>query len=350
MIMRLQRIILITIIFLATTLVTTQGATSSAARKSTVTSVSKSKKHSTKKHKSKKRSKKKKHNVNKKTSSEATKKDENVNVSKQSQTPPVYEVVTEEESEDTFGEDIDIDFDVPSEELYGFSWTSEFLNPYKIKINDLPDSTWIDCRGFVFPVVKSAAANNHVTSNFGARRRRYHYGTDIGLKVGDSVVSSFAGTVRIVEYEARGYGHYIVIRHNNGLETLYAHLSKPLVRVNQEVTAGQLIGLGGSTGRSTGPHLHFEFRFLGNAFNTGKIIDYSTERCFSDSYCITKSETFRHKADVERFNQMKYHRVRQGETLSYIAKRYGTTVKRICRLNHISRTTVIRPGRSIRYR
>ncbi|MFC2425233.1 MAG: peptidoglycan DD-metalloendopeptidase family protein [Bacteroidota bacterium] len=348
MIMRLQRIILITIIFLATTLVTTQGATSSAARKSTVTSVSKSKKHSTKKHKSKKRSKKKKNNNKKKTSSEAIKKDENV--SKQSQTPPVYEVVPEDESEDTFGEDIDIDFDVPSDELYGFSWTSEFLNPYKIKINDLPDSTWIDCRGFVFPVVKSTAANNHVTSGFGARRRRYHYGTDIGLKVGDSVVSSFAGTVRIVEYEARGYGHYIVIRHNNGLETLYAHLSKPLVKVNQEVTAGQLIGLGGSTGRSTGPHLHFEFRFLGNAFNTGKIIDYSTERCFADSYCITKNETFRHKADVERFNQMKYHRVRQGETLSYIAKRYGTTVKRICRLNHISRTTVIRPGRSIRYR
>ena len=348
MIMRLQRIILITIIFLATTLVTTQGATSSAARKSTVTSVSKSKKHSTKKHKSKKRSKKKKNNNKKKTSSEAIKKDENV--SKQSQTPPVYEVVPEDESEDTFGEDIDIDFNVPSDELYGFSWTSEFLNPYKIKINDLPDSTWIDCRGFVFPVVKSTAANNHVTSGFGARRRRYHYGTDIGLKVGDSVVSSFAGTVRIVEYEARGYGHYIVIRHNNGLETLYAHLSKPLVKVNQEVTAGQLIGLGGSTGRSTGPHLHFEFRFLGNAFNTGKIIDYSTERCFADSYCITKNETFRHKADVERFNQMKYHRVRQGETLSYIAKRYGTTVKRICRLNHISRTTVIRPGRSIRYR
>lgn len=348
MIMRLQRIILITIIFLATTLVTTQGATSSAARKSTVTSVSKSKKHSTKKHKSKKRSKKKKNNNKKKTSSEAIKKDENV--SKQSQTPPVYEVVPEDESEDTFGEDIDINFDVPSDELYGFSWTSEFLNPYKIKINDLPDSTWIDCRGFVFPVVKSTAANNHVTSGFGARRRRYHYGTDIGLKVGDSVVSSFAGTVRIVEYEARGYGHYIVIRHNNGLETLYAHLSKPLVKVNQEVTAGQLIGLGGSTGRSTGPHLHFEFRFLGNAFNTGKIIDYSTERCFADSYCITKNETFRHKADVERFNQMKYHRVRQGETLSYIAKRYGTTVKRICRLNHISRTTVIRPGRSIRYR
>jgi peptidase, M23/M37 family len=348
MIMRLQRIILITIIFLATTLVTTQGATSSAARKSTVTSVSKSKKHSTKKHKSKKRRKKKKNNNKKKTSSEVIKKDENV--SKQSQTPPVYEVVPEDESEDTFGEDIDIDFDVPSDELYGFSWTSEFLNPYKIKINDLPDSTWIDCRGFVFPVIKSAAANNHVTSGFGARRRRYHYGTDIGLKVGDSVVSSFAGTVRIVEYEARGYGHYIVIRHNNGLETLYAHLSKPLVKVNQEVTAGQLIGLGGSTGRSTGPHLHFEFRFLGNAFNTGKIIDYSTERCFADSYCITKNETFRHKADVERFNQMKYHRVRQGETLSYIAKRYGTTVKRICRLNHISRTTVIRPGRSIRYR
>lgn len=253
-----------------------------------------------------------------------------------------------EESSDEFGEDVDADFEVPSDELYGFSWTSEYLNPYKIKIDDLPDSTWIDCTGFVFPVAKST--EKKITSDFGARRRRYHYGTDIGLKVGDTIVAAFDGTVRIVDYEARGYGHYIVIRHKNGLESLYAHLSKPLVTVNQEVAAGELIGLGGNTGRSTGPHLHFEFRFLGNAFNTNKIVDYASEKCFADSYCLTKAETFRHKSDVEKFKQMRYHRVRQGETLSHIAKRYGTTVNKLCKLNHISRTTIIRSGRSIRYR
>ncbi len=253
-----------------------------------------------------------------------------------------------ENSEDEFGEDIDEEFEVPSSDIYGFSWTSESLNPYKIKIEDLPDSTWVDCSGFVFPVVR--ACENKVTSNFGARRRRYHYGTDIGLKVGDTIVSAFDGTVRIVDYEARGFGHYIVVRHNNGLESLYAHLSKPLVKVNQKVSAGELIGLGGNTGRSTGPHLHLEFRFLGNAFNTNKIIDYASESCHAENYCITKNETFRHKADVDKLKQSRYHKVRQGETLSHIAKRYGTTVNNLCRLNHISRTTIIRPGRAIRYR
>ncbi|MBF0976287.1 MAG: M23 family metallopeptidase, partial [Bacteroidetes bacterium] len=102
------------------------------------------------------------------------------------------------------------------------------------------------------------------------RRRRYHYGTDIGLKVGDSIVSVFDGTVRIVSYDAHGYGNYIVVRHNNGLESLYAHLSQTIAVENQKVKAGELIGLGGNTGRSTGPHLHFEFRFLGNPFNTKK--------------------------------------------------------------------------------
>lgn len=253
-----------------------------------------------------------------------------------------------ENSEDEFGEDIDDDFEVPASDIYGLSWTSESLNPYKIKIDDLPDSTWVDCSGFVFPVVRNCS--NKVTSNFGARRHRYHYGTDIGLRVGDTIVSAFDGTVRIVSYEARGFGHYIVVRHNNGLESLYAHLSKPLVKVNQKVRAGELIGLGGNTGRSTGPHLHLEFRFLGNAFNTNKIIDYASESCYADNYCITKNETFRHKADMDKLKQSRYHKVRQGETLSHIAKRYGTTVNNLCKLNHISRTTIIRPGRAIRYR
>jgi murein DD-endopeptidase MepM/ murein hydrolase activator NlpD len=127
-------------------------------------------------------------------------------------------------------------------------------------------------------------------------------------------------------------------------------MSKSLVKINQQVAAGELIGLGGSTGRSSGPHLHFELRFLGNAFNTTKMIDYEHQDCFKDFYYITKKETFKHSSDLKKLQQSKFHRVKQGETLSHIAKRYGTTVSKLCQLNHISRNSIIHPGRSIRYR
>jgi murein DD-endopeptidase MepM/ murein hydrolase activator NlpD len=237
------------------------------------------------------------------------------------------------------------DYDVPSDELYNFSWSSEFLNPYKVSINDLPDSTLVDCSNFVFPVNMS-----RITSPFGPRRNRFHYGTDIGLSIGDTVKAAFDGTVRIVDYEPKGYGNYIVIRHNNGLESVYAHLSKSLVENNQTIKAGEIVGLGGNSGRSTGPHLHFELRFLGNAFNTDKIVDYDNRKSRYETYFITKKETYRHKSDLERLKQLRYHRIKQGDTLSTIARKYGTTTAKLCQLNHLNKNTTLRIGRSIRYR
>jgi len=244
--------------------------------------------------------------------------------------------------------DKDVDYDdfdtlnAPAFDLY-HSWNSERLNPYNVSINDIPD-TEIDLSGFVFPTQSS-----RITSPFGVRRNRFHYGTDIGLSVGDTVVAAFGGTVRIVDYERGGYGNYIVIRHPNGLESLYAHLSKTLISVNQEVTAGTPIGLGGSTGRATGPHLHFELRFLGNAFNTTKIINYDTKTCYSSIYNLGK-DTFSHRSDIEKLKQACYHKVKSGETLSSIARRYGTTVAQLCQLNRIKQNTTLQIGRTIRYR
>ncbi|MDR0830240.1 MAG: peptidoglycan DD-metalloendopeptidase family protein [Prevotellaceae bacterium] len=223
-------------------------------------------------------------------------------------------------------------------------WTSERLNPYRIKIDSLND-TIISCSGFVFPLHTS-----HITSPFGARRSRFHYGTDIGLSTGDTVVAVFDGIVRIADYEGRGYGNYIVIRHPNGLESVYGHLSKKLVDINQEVKAGQVIGLGGSTGRSSGPHLHLELRYKGNAFNSTKLIDYANRVCLYNDYNLTKKETFNHKSELEKLKAAAYHRIRNGETLSSIARRYGTNVAQLCKLNRISKNTVLRVGRSIRYR
>ena len=93
-----------------------------------------------------------------------------------------------------------------------------------------------------------------------------------------------------MKYERRGYGKYVVIRHDNGLETVYGHLSKQLVEENQLVKAGEVIGLGGNTGRSTGSHLHFETRFLGIAINPIYMFDFPKQDIVADTYTFRKAK------------------------------------------------------------
>lgn len=235
--------------------------------------------------------------------------------------------------------------DHPANDLYNSIWTSEKLNPYKICIDSLPDSVNICMADYCAPI-----PFQKITSDFGSRKYRYHYGTDLKLQIGDSVLSSFAGKVRIIDYERKGYGHYVVIRHENGLETVYAHLSKVLVNLDQTVSAGEVIALGGNTGRSTGPHLHYEIRFLGNAMNPAKIIDFDQGHPFQEDYLITRKETFYYQKEVQALAAIKYYRIRSGDNLSRIAARNGTSVKTLCRLNGISPKKILRIGQSIRVR
>ena len=235
--------------------------------------------------------------------------------------------------------DIDNEEDYPSSDLYE-SWQNEKVNPYKISIKDLPDSVLVDLSEYHHPT------KNSVTSVFGPRGRRFHYGIDLRVAIGDDIYSAFNGKVRVTGLDPRGYGRYVVVRHDNGLETLYGHLSQIKVVPNQKVKAGDVIGLGGNTGRSTGPHLHFEFRYLGNAINPSKIIDFENYVPYNDTYLICKKSTFK---DVLAYKAAKYHRVKSGDTLYAIARRYGTTVDRLCKLNNISRNSTLRPKQRIRY-
>jgi len=232
----------------------------------------------------------------------------------------------------------------PAEDIYNNIWTSERVNPYKISIDSLPDSVRINCSNFYVPV------HGMITSEFGPRRYRFHYGVDLRLKVGDSVRSAFSGKVRIIDYEARGYGNYIVIRHNNGLETVYGHLSAVLVLLNQNVKAGQLIAYGGNTGHSTGPHLHFETRYIGNAINPTHIIDFATGHVQNSSFLITKKNTFYYQHEVKVSTLAKYYKVRKHDTLLRIAARNGTNLKSLCKLNGIKPKTHIKPGIRLRIR
>jgi len=186
-------------------------------------------------------------------------------------------------------------------------------------------------------------------SRFGLRTPfRFHFGIDTRLRTGDPVYSVFDGVVRIAR-RSTTYGFFVVVRHLNGLETYYAHLSRLLVEPGQEVKAGELIGLGGNTGRSRGAHLHFEIRYLGAPLNPEDIICFDRRQLKSPVLELS-AHHFRYLEDVRRIQQAQFHTVRRGDTLGAIARRYGTTVGAIARMNGIRTNAVIRPGQRLRVR
>lgn len=190
-----------------------------------------------------------------------------------------------------------------------------------------------------------------ITSNFGWRKRRFHYGIDLQLKTGDTVSTCFDGVVRLTK-RSRSYGYVVVVRHYNGLETLYAHLSKISVQPNQIIKAGDPIGLGGNTGRSFGSHLHWETRYLGVAINPNDIYDFSNHTLRNDTLAISK-HTFSYMTKIrtvkKRLKNVKVYTVKKGDSLSSIAKKNGTSVARLKKLNKIKGNTV-KPKQRIRVR
>lgn len=237
----------------------------------------------------------------------------------------------------------------PALSLYP-NWNNEYVHAYG-KAAIIPDSYTINLTGFCMPT-----PSTRITSPFGPRWRRMHNGLDLKVNVGDTIVAAFDGKIRIVKYERRGYGKYVVIRHDNGLETVYGHLSKQLVEPNQLVKAGEVIGLGGNTGRSTGSHLHFETRFLGIAINPVYMFDFPKQDIVADTYTFRKvrgleragSHDDAELADNQEDAAIKYHKVKSGDTLGRIASKRGVSIDRLCKLNRITRKTTLRIGQVLR--
>lgn len=238
----------------------------------------------------------------------------------------------------------------PAYSLYP-NWSNERVHAYGNTVT-IPDTFRIDMTGFRMPT-----EHTKITSKFGPRRRRMHNGLDIKVYIGDTIRAAFSGKVRMVKYERRGYGKYVVIRHENGLETVYGHLSKQIVDENQYVEAGEPIGLGGNTGRSTGSHLHFETRFLGQAINPALLFDFEKQDIVADSYLFRKGNNRyqRNRTNSKNVNLLassdgtiRYHKVRSGDTLSRIVQKTGTSIDALCKLNHITRRTILSPGQVLR--
>lgn len=234
----------------------------------------------------------------------------------------------------------------PALSLYP-NWSNQYVHAYGKEVI-IPESYTIDLTGFHMPT-----PSTRITSTFGPRWRRMHNGLDLKVNIGDTIVAAFDGKVRIVRYERRGYGKYVVIRHDNGLETIYGHLSKQLVEENQLVKAGEVIGLGGNTGRSTGSHLHFETRFLGIAINPALMFDFPKQDIVADTYTFKKTKGYQraagsHDTQLASDGTIRYHKVKSGDTLSRIAKLRGVSISTLCKLNRITTKTILRPGQVLR--
>lgn len=252
----------------------------------------------------------------------------------------------------------------PSHDLYA-SWDTEAAHPYKFNEAFKTDSVELTLTeegdgGFVVPF------KGGLTSLFGWRKYRPHYGTDIDLETGDQIVAAFDGMVRVAKYY-QGYGNCVIIRHKNGLETVYAHMSKILVESGQVLSAGSLVGLGGNTGHSFGSHLHFEIRYLGQALDTQDFIDFEKGELKSNCFTLRKCDVenkydlrslhSRHKHDVGMARGTyksgsvkggRIYKIKAGDSLGKIAQRNHTTVQAICRKNGFKATTKLQVGRKIR--
>lgn len=258
--------------------------------------------------------------------------------------------------------------DIPLLNKYYTSWDTMYVRRYSEVPPSAGDSIALPLfneysTGFAFPV------EGDFLSPFGYRGRRVHSGVDIKLEAGDPVSVAFDGVVRMARYYS-GYGNCVVVRHYNGIETLYGHLSKIKVKINQEVKAGEVIGLGGRTGRASCNHLHFETRFQGKAFNPKQIIDFNTFSLISDTFNVTKAtyglsrdympsassneitadNNSTDKPKAKSTKSKKYHTIKSGDTLSALSRKYGTSVKQLCSINGIKPTKTLKLGTKLRVR
>lgn len=247
----------------------------------------------------------------------------------------------------------------PEPDIYTEGMNSRLVNPFNPA--NVPDKAIIDVRNYYMPT-----KTNRVNSNYGYRAKfgRMHKGVDLHIRMNDTIYAAFSGKVRLTNYEAKGYGNYIIIRHGNNLETVYGHLNRSLVKKGQTVRAGQPIALGGNTGRSTGPHLHFETRYMGYAINPNAIFDFANRTTHTDTYAFSKqtyknARNYAPKTDVASSqaatayqhgaqNNSNTYTVKQGDSVSTIARKYGIARTRLLQLNNLKAGDILKPGQVIK--
>lgn len=229
---------------------------------------------------------------------------------------------------------------IPGEEYYGDFDLATIFNV--VPEDSFPETQLIPLIGTEYGSYFHPR-NDKINSRYGWRDGRMHRGIDVDLEKGDKVYAAFDGMVRIAKRH-NAFGNVVIIRHYNGLETVYGHLSKLKVKAGDRILSGQIIGLGGSTGRSTGPHLHFEVRFKGQSLNPANFIDFANSKLACDTLVIKKS-----RWGITAFPaNAEFHTVERGDSWYEIAKQYGLTVKALLAMNGSDKKYYLKVGQKIR--
>jgi murein DD-endopeptidase MepM/ murein hydrolase activator NlpD len=251
--------------------------------------------------------------------------------------------------------------ETPKKDWIAEHWNTKVFNPYKNLSKTYPLRIKFDDSTYASPIPRKKV----ITSRYGWRNRRAHNGIDIDLITGDRVMSMFDGVVRYVNYHS-GHGKTVVVRHYNGIETVYAHLSKQFVKVNDTVRKGQVIGAGGTTGNARGSHLHLEVLYKGIPIHPEYVFDFSDEenRVRNQEVWVTRRWTsaYRHsskrqsnikvatteaEAIASKAEETKIYTVRRGDTLSRISNKYNVSIASLCKANSIRRTSTLRIGQKL---
>lgn len=229
----------------------------------------------------------------------------------------------------------------PAQRFYG-SWNTRMLFPYTDSLYKADTLVNLDLSPgisgeFYFPF------DGTLTSGYGWRDSAFHRGIDIDLNRGDSVHAAFTGMVRFAGKQG-GYGNVVIIRHYNGLETVYAHLWKIKCKPGDIVNSGQLIGLGGNTGHSTGTHLHFETRFRGVAINPAYFINLETRTLISEKVDVVRTK----QGYAVRPVGVQFHTVKRGDNITKIAQQYGRSISQIRAYNGWEGGVRLKQGQQVR--
>ncbi|NNL80774.1 MAG: peptidoglycan DD-metalloendopeptidase family protein [Flavobacteriaceae bacterium] len=240
------------------------------------------------------------------------------------------------------------------------NWRNDIYNPYRDAVVKFPFQVHFEDSLYKAPILKDMV----ITSRFGWRRGRAHKGIDIDLVTGDEVVSVLDGIVRFSGYNT-GHGRTVVVRHFNGLETTYAHLSRYAVKANDTVRKGQLLGKGGVSGNARGSHLHMVVRYKGIAINPEYIFDFGPEtRIRSQELWVTRKWTSaynhssRQRSKLELLTseeealaslekEKKIYVVKRGDTLTRIANRNGISIRSILVANNIRYNSMLKIGQKL---
>ena len=214
----------------------------------------------------------------------------------------------------------------------------------QLVVKEKKSEDYFDFSTMLIPITHKAPLG----SRYGVRDHRLHRGVDVSIIRDEPVVAAFPGTVVVSKYNQGGYGHYVMVEHENGLSTLYGHLSERLVKVGEKVYPGDIVGLAGNTGKSSGAHLHFEIRYGEINIDPETIVDFPNWELKPGVEHVPKKKIINAHYNMQRkLKKENHYTVKKGDTQGKVAAWFNISVDALCRINNLKPGAPLKVGQRL---